>query len=570
MIGEKLGPFQIESKLGSGAMGIVYLARHDASGQPAAVKVVQSESTVRSNTAERFQRESDILKQFRHPNIVRHIGVGYSKARNLSYYAMEYVPGSTLEHVLEQRGAIPWPEVVELGIQICDALQYAHERGVVHRDLKPSNLLVTEQGKLKLTDFGIAKDLDRTALTATGRTLGTAAYMSPEQIRGTPEVSHKTDLYALGCVLYQMVVGELAFEGKSAVVLMHKHLDETPPRPSARQPDIPLALDKLIFALMAKNRDDRPWDAAAARQVLVELREKLQRKEPVRKVFGEVEGIHPARLGSVAPMPPESAAAEQPTRGATKVRKKTRARSTPEQPEPSIPTLRGWIETGLLVLGLVAGGGVLGYLLWPPSAAYLHRKAAEGMAGKSRGEWVLAREYYMDELDRRFPDHPYADDLRKWRDQILLSQTESRAAVLESPRLAPLAGPEKEVEKAYQKVFHAVAEDLREGHDDTALGRWRALAEALKGVGEEERGWYLMAERRARELAVEIAARREAAAALLLRAETLGRAGRAADAARLRAEALEQYGKFHSLDDLLGPLRVAPAPATKPSRPPEP
>ena len=155
---------------------------------------------------------------------------------------MEFVPGVTLEKTLQDRERLPWREVVELGIQICDALHYAHERGVVHRDLKPSNLMVTNDGKIKLTDFGIAKDLDKTALTATGRTLGTAAYMAPEQIRGTPAVSHKTDLYALGIVLYQMLVGKPAFEGSSPVVLMHCHLNEAPPRPSSKIAEIPKAL----------------------------------------------------------------------------------------------------------------------------------------------------------------------------------------------------------------------------------------------------------------------------------------------------------------------------------------
>ena len=167
--------------------------------------------------------------------------------------------------------------MVELGIQICDALHYAHEHGVVHRDLKPSNLMVTADGKIKLTDFGIAKDLDATALTATGRTLGTAAYMSPEQIRGTPAVSHKTDLYALGVVLYQMLVGKPPFEGSTPVVLMHCHLNEPPPRPSAKVAEIPKELDELIVTLMAKAPADRPWDAAAVGVKLTELRDKADR-----------------------------------------------------------------------------------------------------------------------------------------------------------------------------------------------------------------------------------------------------------------------------------------------------
>src|SRR4051794_3739018 len=183
---------------------------------------------------------------------------------------MEYVAGETLEQMLRRRGPIPWREIVDLGLQICDALHYAHEHGVVHRDLKPSNLMISEQGQVKLTDFGIAKDLDATALTGTGRTLGTAAYMAPEQIRGTPAISHKTDLYALGVVLYQMLTGRTAFEGTSAVILLHMPLNEPVPRPSAKVSEIPVALDDLTVKLLAKSPADRPWDAAAVGQVLTE------------------------------------------------------------------------------------------------------------------------------------------------------------------------------------------------------------------------------------------------------------------------------------------------------------
>ena len=190
----------------------------------AAVKVVSDEFAQGGKIRDRFEREAEILQQFRHPNIVRFLAVG--RFRGTSYIAMEYVQGETVEKMILDRGGIASREVVDLAIQVCDALHYAHEHGVVHRDLKPSNLMLTTDGKIKLTDFGIAKDLDATALTATGRTLGTAAYMSPEQIRGTPAVSHKTDLYALGVVLYQMLVGKPPFEGTTPVVLMHCHLNE--------------------------------------------------------------------------------------------------------------------------------------------------------------------------------------------------------------------------------------------------------------------------------------------------------------------------------------------------------
>ncbi len=212
MIGETLGSYLIEAELGSGAMGVVYRGFNKVKNRTAAIKVISAEQVGKGKALDRFKREIEILKQFNHPNIVRIVGGGVSGGKY--YYAMEYITGPTLEKVLRDRGPLPWRDVVKLGIQLCDALQFAHDHQVVHRDLKPSNLMVTESGQLKLTDFGIAKQLDATeALTGTGRTLGTAAYMAPEQIRGTPEISHKTDLYALGAVFYQMLTGDPPFKG---------------------------------------------------------------------------------------------------------------------------------------------------------------------------------------------------------------------------------------------------------------------------------------------------------------------------------------------------------------------
>jgi serine/threonine-protein kinase len=134
--------------------------------------------------------------------------------------------------------------------------------------LKPSDLLVTADGQIKLIDFGIAKDLDATALTATGQTLGTPAYMAPEQVQGTPPVSHRTDLYAFGCVMYEMLVGKVPFMGSTPDAVINRHLTELPPRPSAQTSRVPQALDDLIVSLMAKRPADRPQDAAAVNHAL--------------------------------------------------------------------------------------------------------------------------------------------------------------------------------------------------------------------------------------------------------------------------------------------------------------
>src|SRR6476646_5379827 len=134
MIGEKLGSFRIEAVLGTGAMGVVYRGTNEANGKPAAIKVISGEIAKQGKAYERFRREAEILQQFRHPNIVRFLALG--RYKGTSYFAMEYIAGETLEQVLAGRGSMPWREVVDLGIQICDALQYAHDHGVVHRDLK--------------------------------------------------------------------------------------------------------------------------------------------------------------------------------------------------------------------------------------------------------------------------------------------------------------------------------------------------------------------------------------------------------------------------------------------------
>jgi serine/threonine-protein kinase len=266
MIGQTLRQFRIVEQIGAGAMGLVYRAVDERNGRPAAVKVITGEAGGRGHAGgERFIREAEILQKFRHPNIVRFLGGG--QYRGTLYIAMEFISGGTLEELLAQREFLPWHEVVELAIPICEALHYAHEKGVVHRDLKPSNLMISDQGQVKLTDFGIAKDLDAEALTATGRTLGTAAYMAPEQITGGAPISHKTDLYALGCVLYQMLTGRTPFSGRTTVIMMQAHLTEPAPRPSAKNPDIPKDLDNLVLGLMARPRPTapgtrRPWPIA--------------------------------------------------------------------------------------------------------------------------------------------------------------------------------------------------------------------------------------------------------------------------------------------------------------------
>ncbi len=571
LIGEKLGSFRIEAVLGSGAMGVVYRGTNEKTGKVAAIKVMGNEFAQKGKIGERFDREAEILQQLRHPNIVRFLAWG--RFRGTSYIAMEYVQGETIEKVIVDRGHLRWREVVELGLQMCDALHYAHEHGVVHRDLKPSNLMVTADGKIKLADFGIAKDLDATALTATGRTLGTAAYMSPEQIRGTPAVSHKTDLYALGVVLYQMLVGKAPFEGTTPVVLMHCHLNEPPPRPSAKLAEIPKKLDDLIVSLMAKSPADRPWDSAAVAAKLTELRDKAERGAPVAMVWPSSgpPSATPARAGAPAEDvgSPERARKKKGKAGSTR---SNRSRSDLEGGSSRIN--RATIETGLLALALVAIGGFIAFLVWPPSAEYLFKHAEPLMASGSRSDWDRALNDCIIPLDERFKDHPYHEQTRKWRDKILLDEAEKRAGYLTSGLKISFSEPANDAERKFV-IAHELATGASSRKDDlTAIRLWRDLSLQVNANDPVERKWHLLASSRAQQLENAINDRHQYIEKQLQLADAAFQAGRLEESQAIRKKLIEQFSQYTDLSDLFPKTPVTPGseprtPAPPPAAPTE-
>ena len=565
LVGEKLGSFRIESVVGSGAMGVVYKATNEKTGRIAAVKVVSAEFAQGGKIRDRFEREAEILQQFRHPNIVRFLAVG--RFQGTSYLAMEFVEGSTLEKSILDRGSLPWLEVVDLAIQICDALHYAHQHGVVHRDLKPSNLMLTADGKIKLTDFGIAKDLDATALTGTGRTLGTAAYMAPEQIRGNPPVSHKTDLYALGVVLYQLVVGKPPFEGGTPVVLMHSHLNEPAPRPSARVHEIPKALDELIVTLMAKAPADRPWDAAAVGVKLTELRDKVNRGASIAMVWPSSEpGAKSSRgtakaAAEALPSPTlirRCADKKKPRKAGTLSRSTGKDRTISGLAMPRFD--RSTLETAGLVAVLVAIAAFITYWLWPPSAEYLHQKAEVLMASTRRSDWKTARDEYIKELDDRFPDHPYKEQTRAWRDKILLEDAEYRGRNLASGLNISMTEPSNDAERAFKLHHQLAANAAAEGDELAAVRHWQEMANELaeaakphKDGDPEERQWYLLALKRVGELENRIKDRGEYVQRRVEAAQAAFRAGRPNEALQIQAKLREEFGKFTDLRHLFAP-----------------
>jgi predicted Ser/Thr protein kinase len=294
LVGQHVGPFFIEKELGSGAMGTVYRGRYTKSGKVVAIKVMAPGlGTSGGHAAERFEREAEILRQLKHENIVGLFGAG--KTHGTRYFAMEYIEGESLDKVLARRGRIDWEEVVDLGRQLCAALQHAHEKGIIHRDLKPSNLMVLRDGTLKLTDFGIAKDVDLTALTSANCTVGTASYMSPEQCRGERDLTPRSDLYSLGIVLYELATGRKPFSADNAMEMFLAHVQGTFAKPSRFVFDLPPGWDDLICQLLAKKPDDRPRNAQAVADKLAEIRDKVAAQksaalEEARKRQGDKAG----------------------------------------------------------------------------------------------------------------------------------------------------------------------------------------------------------------------------------------------------------------------------------------
>ncbi len=576
LIGEKLGSFRLEEVLGSGAMGVVFRATQETTGRPAAVKIVHGELAQKGKVFDRFEREAEILKQFRHPNIVRWLAWG--RFKGTSYFAMEYVEGVTLERVLQDRGELPWREVVDLTIQLCDALQYAHDMNVVHRDLKPSNLMITADGKLKLTDFGIAKDLERTTqLTAPGRTLGTAAYMAPEQIRGTPAVSHKTDLYALGVLMYQMLTGKPPFEGASAVVLMHCHINEAPPRPGDKVAELPKELNELVVKLMAKAPADRPWDAAAVGHALQQLRDKAARGQAIPMVWPEPGSpeANPPRAGMGEPAP-------RPRRKARKSATLFGISSGFATREPgggdSGSRFLNWavLEAAGMAAALIAIAGFMAYWLWPPSAGYLYRQAEALMASPHRSDWIRAQEECLDILDHNRPGHPYSDQVQKWRDQILLYDAEARARNLSSPVKTSFSEPHTDAERQYISFDTLASTASALGNDALAATYWREMAQLIKPDDPEDRKWHLLALQRATKLEAQMQERRAFVIDKLARANSALEAGRPNEAVDIRAMLRENYSQYADLADLLGsppetprPDAGPPAAAVSPAHPAE-
>ncbi len=273
-VGTDVGSYLIEKKLGEGGMGVVYGARHPRIGKRAAIKVLGAQFCRDPSAVERFEQEARFVNEIHHPNIVDIFMFG-ELPDGRKYIAMEWLEGESLSDRIE-RGVISPTEAIDILDGICDALEAAHEKGIIHRDLKSDNVfLMSARGRMqvKLLDFGLAKlagnDPRAITKTKTGIVVGTPHYMAPEQARGKP-VDHRTDIYALGCLAHKVLTGRLPFVGQGVELLIH-HLKTPAPSPSVLVPSLPPELSQLVLHLMEKEPVARPT-LVQVRTVLADVR----------------------------------------------------------------------------------------------------------------------------------------------------------------------------------------------------------------------------------------------------------------------------------------------------------
>ena len=501
-VGKQLGPFAIDKELGSGAMGAVYRGIYAKTGQRVAVKVMAPGLASSDSASARFEREAAILKQFNHRNIVRLFGTG--KYHGTRYYAMEYVDGEPIDRVLARRGRLTWEEVVDFGMQLCAALQHAHDAGIIHRDLKPSNLMILRDGKtLKLTDFGIAKDMDVTGITSANCAVGTAAYMSPEQCRGERDITAKSDLYSLGVVFYELLTGRKPFNAENAMDMFLQHVNGTFERPSRLIFDIPSWLDTLVCQLLEKKAEHRPLNAGMVYSALEGIREKVEAQESAgvdavkRKLLDT-----PRNQRNVNEEDKEAARTLLGGKGRLR-RKRKRA-----------PWYRG---TGMKAAGLVAALAGVGVLIWlavkPPAPEKLFAQAQQVMKKNDPDQWDKATEpidVYLQHYGGRESDE--TKQINEWKRKIDLDKNDALVEhYIRTHRSSYQAGlqvqPQNEADAlAFKAAMAADEGDLKKAGElwndvKTKFGEgsghsnWGQLAEKrleiIRRVLEQEKSWEL-------------------------------------------------------------------------------
>jgi serine/threonine protein kinase len=257
--GDAVGRWRLGGQLGEGGMGRVFRAI-DGDGNEAAVKIVKADIARDKTFRKRFDREAKVAQRVDHPHVVPVIETG--EVEGLPYLAQEFIAGGSLEDRIEREGRLPLADAVRICTAVASGLDALHTEGLIHRDVKPGNILLDESGTPYIADFGLAKDRDASVLTAAGQALGSMDYMSPEQIRGE-DVSAQSDVYALGCVLYECLAGKPPFADRQGMRILWAHLQEQPPDLLEQRDDLPPDVSWALTRALQKEPENRPPTATA-------------------------------------------------------------------------------------------------------------------------------------------------------------------------------------------------------------------------------------------------------------------------------------------------------------------
>ncbi len=463
---QRLGRYNIDGVIGTGAMGIVYRAEDPLLQRRVAVKVLSADlsATEGVDFRERFFREARSAGQLSHPNIVTIYDVG--QTNGIPYIAMEYLQGFTLRETLDSGNVLPIKKVMDIIVRVIRGLEFAHKQGVIHRDIKPSNIMLTRTGLVKILDFGIAHS-SSSAKTLTDSLIGSPRYMAPEQISGE-KVDARSDLFALGAVLYEMVTGKIAFDAENIPAILHKVLYLNPPAPSSINPDCPSELDATIMQALAKKPSER---FANAREMGVSLVKAYRTSQPNKYVPEKPLTPHTPDFEDLSNQeapphqeenPPEAIAVFENTRPSIELAPvpepriqattKTSNRETPKSTPKKTHHRKGYLTIGTLVLASIVASAF--FVIRPE-----HKPKSPQIPPPPPQPTVKVADLPPPELDpvpvaqsEALPPPAPIEETNKTQASPLITETQTQAPPLPTPPPAPIEQVKTIVSKPIQTV----------------------------------------------------------------------------------------------------------------------